>query len=56
MILFTTLCLNLQPGYHSGLTAPHLQPTANQARHDQFGKQQHSGELLMMGILMYETC
>jgi len=38
------------------LTAPNLQHTANQERHDQCGKQHHSRELLMMGIIMLETC
>jgi hypothetical protein len=48
--------LSLQPGHHSSLTASHLQHTANQERHDQCGKQHHSRELLMMGIVMLETC
>ena len=38
------------------LGTPHLQHTANQERHDQCGKQHHSRELLMMGIVMLETC
>ena len=29
---------SLQPGHYSSLTAPHLQHTANQERHDQCGK------------------
>ena len=33
-----------------------LQPTANQERHDQCGKQHHSRELPMMGIVVPETC
>ena len=41
--------VNLQPGHYSSLTAPHLQPTANQERHDQCGKQHYSRELLMIG-------
>jgi len=45
-----------QPWHYSNLTAPHLQPTANQERTDQCGKQHHSRELLMMGIVMLETC
>jgi len=49
------LCLSLQPGRHSSLTVPHFQPTANQERHDQCGKH-HSHELLMMGIVILETC
>ena len=44
MLLFTTL------------TTPHLQHTANQERHDQCGKQHHSCELLMMDIVLLETC
>jgi len=48
----TELCLSLQPGHYSSLTAPHLQHTTNQDRHDQCGKQHHSRELLMMGIVM----
>jgi len=32
-----------------------LQPTANQERHDKYGKH-HSRELLMMGRVMLETC
>jgi hypothetical protein len=47
---------SLQPGHYSSLTAPILQPTANQERNDQCGNQQHSRELLMMGIVMPETC
>ena len=51
-----TMCLSLQPGHYSSLTAPHLQHTANQEWHNQCGKQHHSCELLMMGIVMLETC
>jgi len=40
----------------SSLTAPNLQPAANQDRNDRCGNQHHSRELLMMGILMPETC
>jgi len=46
----------LQPGHYSSLTAPNLQPTANQERNDQCGNQHHSRELLMMGTVMSETC
>ena len=46
----------LQPGHYSSLTTPNLQPTANQERHDQCGKKDHSRELLMMGIVMPEAC
>jgi len=47
---------SLQPGHYSSLTATHIQHTANHERHDQCGKQHHSRELLMMGIVMLETC
>jgi len=33
-----------------------LQPTANQERTDQCGNQHYSRELLMMGIVVPETC
>jgi len=46
----------LQPGHYSSLTAPYLQHTANQERYDQCGNQHHIRELLMMGIVMLETC
>jgi len=36
--------------------ASNLQPTANQERNDQCGNQHYSRELLMMGIVMPETC
>ena len=49
------LCLSLQPGHYSSLTAPNLQHTANQERYDQCGNQHHSRELLMMGIVVPET-
>jgi len=48
--------LSLQPGHYSSLSAPNLQPTANQKRKDQCGNQHHSRELLMMAIVMPETC
>jgi hypothetical protein len=47
---------SLQPGHYSSLPAPRLQPTANQERNDQFVNQNYSRELLMMGIVMPETC
>jgi hypothetical protein len=50
------LCFSLQPESYSSLTAPNLQPTANQERNDQCVKQYHSNELLMMGIVVPETC
>ena len=40
----------------TSLTAPKLQHTANQERHDQCGNQHDSRELLMMDIVMSETC
>jgi len=43
-------------GHYFSLTAPNLQPTANQERNDQCGNQHHIRELLMMGIVMPETC
>jgi hypothetical protein len=48
-------CLSLQPGHYSSLAAPNLQPTANQERNDQCGKQHHSRAVLMMGIVLLET-
>jgi len=47
--------------YHVGrfvlsLPAPNLQPTANQERNDQRGNQHYSRELLMMGVVVPETC
>jgi len=47
---------SLQPGHYSSLTAPNLQPTANQERSDSCGNQRYSRELLMMGIVVPETC
>ena len=47
---------SLQPGHYSSLTAPYLQHTANQERHDQCGNQHHSRELLMTGIVILKTC
>jgi len=48
--------LSLQPGHHPTLTEPYLRPTANQERNDQCGNQHYSSALLMMGIVMPETC
>ena len=48
--------LSLEPGHNSSLTAPNFQHKANQERNDQFGNQHHSRGLLMMGIVMPETC
>ena len=47
---------NKQPGNYSSLTAPNLQSTANKERSDQCGNQHYSRELLMMGIVVAETC
>ena len=47
---------SLQPGHYSSLTAPNLQPTVNQEPNDQCGNQHYSRELLMMGIVVPETC
>ena len=38
------------------LTAPNLQPTANQERNDHCGNQHYSRELLMKDIVVPETC
>jgi len=46
----------LQAGHYSNVTAPNFQPTANQERNDKCGNQHHSRELLMMGIVVPETC
>ena len=46
----------LYVGHHSSLTAPKFLHTANQERNDQCGNQHHSRELLMMGIVVPETC
>ena len=46
----------MQPGQHSRLPAPNLQHTANQEQNDQCGNQHHNHELLMMGIVVPETC
>ena len=49
-------CFSLQPGHYSNLTAPNLQPTANQERNNQRGNQHYSREILMMGAVVPETC
>jgi hypothetical protein len=56
MPLIILLYSRLQPGHHSSPTAPNIQPTANQEQNDKFGNQHHSRELLMMDIVMPETC
>ena len=47
---------SLQHGYHSNPTTPKLQHTSNQEQYDQCGNSADSRELLMMDILMSETC
>ena len=47
---------SLQRGHYSRLRAPNTQPTATQERDDQCGNQHYSRELLMMGIVVPETC
>ena len=47
---------SLQPGHYFSLTAPNLQHTANQERNDQCGNQNFNRELLMMDIVVPETC
>jgi len=46
----------LQSRHYSSLTESNLQHTANQERNDHCGNQYHSRELLMMDIVMPETC
>ena len=53
---FVCCSYNLQPGDYSNLTAPNLQPTTNEERDDQCGNQHYNRELLMMGIVVPETC
>jgi len=52
----TESCYNLQPGHYSKLPAPSFQPTTTQERDDQCGNQHYSRELLMMGLVVLETC
>jgi len=42
--------------HYSSRPTPNFQPTATQERDDQCGKQHYSSELLMMGIVVPETC
>ena len=46
----------LQPGHYSSLPAPNFQPTATQERDEQCGNQHYSHELLVMDIVVPETC
>ena len=55
-IMLIESCFSLQPGHYCKLTTPNLQPTANQERNDQRGNQHYSRELMMMGIVVPETC
>jgi len=52
----TESCYSLQPGHLSSLPEPNFQPTASQERDDQCGNQHYSRELLMMVIVLPETC
>ena len=47
---------SLQPGHEASPTAPNVQPTENQERNDKRGNQHPSRELLMIDIVMPETC
>jgi len=47
---------SLQPGHYSSLPATNPKLTANQERNDKCGNQHYSRELLMIGIVMSETC
>jgi len=47
---------SLQTRHYSSLPEPNLQPTANQERNDHCGNENHSRELLIMGIVVPETC
>jgi len=49
-------CCRLQHGHHSNPAATELQHTANQNKTTDVVIQQHSRKLLMMAILMSETC
>jgi len=50
------LCFSLQHGYHANPTTPKLQHTSNQEHTTNVVIQQNSRKLLMMDILMSETC
>jgi len=54
-LLYAGVVSGLQPGHYSSLTAPNLQPTANQERNDQCGNQHYSHDLLMISIVVTET-
>jgi len=50
------LCVNLLHGYHASPATPKLQHTSNQEHATNVVIQQNSRKLLMMDILMPETC
>jgi len=54
MLISFLVCCMLEVRY--SWAGPNLRHTANQERNDQCGNQYHSRELLMMGIVMPETC
>ena len=54
--MFRALLFYLQPGHYSSLTTPNLQLTGTQERNDQCGNQHYRCELLMMDIVVPETC
>ena len=61
IVLITTWAVrpagySLQAGHLSSLPAPNIQPIATQEPDDQCGNQHYSRELLMMGIVVPETC
>ena len=56
LVVADNVCYNLQPGHYSSLTAPNLQPTATKERIEKCGYQYYSLDLLMMGIVVPETC
>ena len=57
-ILVADLCCSLQHRYYSNPTAPNLQHTAKKKKNKTTDVviNQHSRKLLMMDILMSETC
>jgi len=56
MCVGVSVWFSLQHGYHSNPTTPKLQHTANQEQTTYVVIQQNSRKLLMMDILMSETC
>jgi len=54
--LLRTSCYILQLGHYSSLPAPTFQPAPTQERDEQCGNQHYNRELLMMGIVVPETC